>query len=86
MSLMTFHPVPARPTAAAGVERAGALDADWLRQAHRRLSQTLPPDSPYHAAGRESFFAAAAELLRGARQTSPEDSAMQAWLRQSSHS
>lgn len=57
-----------------------------LGEAHRRLSERLPSDSPYHAAGRQSFFAAAAELLRGARHTSPEDSAMHRWLRRPHHS
>lgn len=47
--------------------------------AHRRLSEHLPPDAPYHAAGRESFFAVAGELLRAARQTPPEQSAMRRW-------
>lgn len=50
-----------------------------LGEAHRRLSRYLPADAPYHAAGRNSFFAAAAELLRGARRTSPEQSAMRRW-------
>lgn len=47
--------------------------------AHRRLSELLPANSPYHAVGRNSFFAAAADLLRGARQTPPEHSAMPQW-------
>lgn len=54
--------------------------------AHRRLSERLPPDSPYHAAGRRSFFAAVAELLRGARQTSPAQSAMSEWRHKPSRS
>lgn len=52
-----------------------------LGEAHRRLSERLPPDAPYHATGRDSFFAAAADLWRAAGRTSPEQSAMRRWLR-----
>lgn len=50
-----------------------------LGKAHRRLSKQLPPDAPYHASGRESFFDAAAELLGSALRTPPEKSAMARW-------
>ncbi len=50
-----------------------------MGEAHRRLSAQLPADCPYHATGRESFFAAVGELLGGARRTSPEQSAMRRW-------
>jgi fatty acid desaturase len=52
-----------------------------LGKAHRRLSEQLPPDSPYHATGRNSFFAAAADLWRAAARTTREQSAMPRWLR-----
>ena len=52
-----------------------------LGKAHRLLSEQLPPDSPYHATGRNSFFAAAADLWRSAMRTSREQSAMPRWLR-----
>jgi fatty acid desaturase len=52
-----------------------------LGKAHRRLSESLPPDAPYHAAGRETFLAALAEVWNSARRTSPEESAMRRWLR-----
>lgn len=58
-----------------------SLPYHHLGEAHRRLSERLPPDAPYHAAGRASFFAAAGELLASARQTPPADSAMRRWLR-----
>lgn len=57
-----------------------------LGVAHRRLSERLPLDSPYHAAGRRSFFAAVAELLNGARQTSPQHSAMPRWRHETGRS
>lgn len=50
-----------------------------LGEAHRRLSERLPPDAPYHATGRDSFFAAVAELWRSARRTPREDSAIDGW-------
>jgi len=50
-----------------------------LGEAHRRLSSALPPDSPYHGTGRDSFFAAVGELLAAARNTRAEDSAMTRW-------
>jgi fatty acid desaturase len=50
-----------------------------LGEAHRRLSSGLPPDSPYHGTGRDSFFAAVGELLAAARDTRAEDSAMTRW-------
>jgi fatty acid desaturase len=52
-----------------------------LGEAHARLSRGLPPDAPYHASGRASFFAAAAELWRAAGRTPREQSAMLRWLR-----
>jgi fatty acid desaturase len=52
-----------------------------LGKAHRRLSDNLPADAPYHAAGRDSFFAALSEVWNSARDTSPEQSAMSGWLR-----
>lgn len=57
-----------------------------LGKAHRRLSERLPADSPYHAVGRDSFFAAVADLLRGARNTPPEHSAMPRWRHKPSRS
>lgn len=51
-----------------------------LAEAHRRLSEHLPADAPYHAAGRDSFFAAFAEVWNAARNTAPENSAMSRWL------
>lgn len=50
-----------------------------LGKAHRRLTESLPADAPYHATGRESFLEAVAELWNSARQTPPEDSAMRRW-------
>lgn len=52
-----------------------------LGKAHRRLSEKLPADSPYHATGRTSFFAATADLWRAAARTTREQSAMPRWLR-----
>ena len=52
-----------------------------LGKAHRRLTRVLPPDAPYHATGRESFFQALGDLLRGAMATPAERSAMRAWTR-----
>lgn len=56
-----------------------ALPYRNLGEAHRRLTERLPPEAPYHATGRASFFAAASELWRSARQTPREDSAMCRW-------
>lgn len=56
-----------------------ALPYHNLGIAHRRLTERLPPDSPYHATGRASFFAALAELWSGASRTSRADSAMPRW-------
>jgi fatty acid desaturase len=56
-----------------------ALPYHNLGVAHRRLSEGLPPDAPYHATGRANYFAAVAELWRGARRTAREDSAMPRW-------
>ncbi|MGH8665430.1 MAG: fatty acid desaturase family protein [Burkholderiales bacterium] len=50
-----------------------------LGKAHRRLNALLPREAPYHATGRRSFFAALAELWRGAKATSVERSAMRRW-------
>ena len=50
-----------------------------LGKAHRRLSQLLPRDAPYHATGRASFFAAVGELWRAARATPDASSAMHRW-------
>ncbi|HKY91219.1 MAG TPA: fatty acid desaturase, partial [Nevskiaceae bacterium] len=52
-----------------------------LGEAHRRLSERLPPDAPYHAAGCDSFFAAVAALWTASRSTAREDSAMRRWQR-----
>ena len=50
-----------------------------LGEAHRRLSAHLAADASYHIANRDSFFAAVAELWRGARRTSRQESAMHRW-------
>lgn len=52
-----------------------------LGKAHARLSRELPPDAPYHATARSSFFAAAADLWRAAARTARGESAMPRWLR-----
>ncbi|HLS87717.1 MAG TPA: fatty acid desaturase [Burkholderiales bacterium] len=52
-----------------------------LGEAHRRLTERLPREAPYHGTARTSFFAAVAELWRSAAATPAERSAMQAWLR-----
>ena len=52
-----------------------------LRKAHRRLSELLPRDAPYHTTGRHSFFAAVTELWRAAKATPVEQSAMPRWVR-----
>lgn len=57
-----------------------------LGKAHKRLSRALPPDSPYHSTGRNSFFETVAELWRAARKTSPQDSAVHIWRKQISAS
>ncbi len=57
-----------------------------LGKAHRRLSERLPSDSPYHAAGRRSFFAAVGELLSGARHTPSQHSAMPRWRHETGRS
>jgi fatty acid desaturase len=51
-----------------------------LGKAHRRLSTLLPRDAPYHATGRQNFFAVLAELWRAAMTTPVEQSAMRRWL------
>ena len=56
-----------------------ALPYHNLGKAHRRLTERLPADAPYHAADRANFFAVIAELWRSARQTSSGDSAMPRW-------
>lgn len=53
-----------------------------LGKAHQRLSKALPPDSPYHATCRSSFFATTAELWRSAVKTAPQDSAIPRWREQ----
>ena len=53
-----------------------------LGEAHRRLSEALPPESPYHASSRGSFFVTAAQLWRSAVQTTPENSAIPRWRQQ----
>jgi len=56
-----------------------ALPYHNLGTAHRRLTEQLPPDAPYHATGRASYFAVIAGLWRAARRTAREDSAMPRW-------
>ena len=56
-----------------------ALPYHNLGIAHRRLSEHLPPDAPYHATGRTNYFAVIADLWRAARRTAREDSAMPRW-------
>jgi fatty acid desaturase len=63
-----------------------ALPYHNMDTAHRRLMQRLPPEAPYRASNRESFFAAVSELWRASRQASPQQSAMQAWLRHAGRS
>lgn len=50
-----------------------------MGEAHRRLMQQLPSDSPYRQTNEVSFFAAVSQLWQGARTTSPENSAVRAW-------
>ncbi len=50
-----------------------------LGKAHTRLVSGLPDDSPYHRVNRDSFFQVVGELLRSARSTSGDASAMTAW-------
>jgi fatty acid desaturase len=50
-----------------------------LGEAHRRLSEQLPADAPYHATGRNSFFAAVAELWSSALRTPRTGSAILRW-------
>jgi fatty acid desaturase len=50
-----------------------------LGKAHARLVAQLPSDSPYHAVNCNSYFAAVANLLRAARRTLPQDSAIKFW-------
>lgn len=50
-----------------------------LGKAHRRLTEKLPADSPYHASSRSSYFGAVAQLLRSAQRTTPEHSAIPRW-------
>jgi fatty acid desaturase len=56
-----------------------ALPYHNLGMAHRRLTENLPPDAPYHATARANFIAVIAELWRAARRTAREDSAMPRW-------
>lgn len=56
-----------------------ALPYHNLGIAHRRLTERLPADAPYHASGRTNYFAAVAELWRSAKRTAREDSAMPRW-------
>ena len=56
-----------------------ALPCHNLGEAHRRLSNLLPPDAPYHATCRTDFFAVVAGLWCAARRTAGEDSAMPRW-------
>lgn len=50
-----------------------------LAEAHRRLSNRLPAESPYHGAGRQSFWAAAVELWNSAKDVDAQNSAMTTW-------
>lgn len=56
-----------------------ALPYHNLGRAHRRLTEKLPPDAPYHKAARANYFAVIAGLWRAARRTAREDSAMPRW-------
>ncbi len=56
-----------------------ALPYHRLGEAHRRLMQNLPPDAPYRASNRPSFFGAVGELWRSARNTPRAQSAMRRW-------
>jgi len=47
--------------------------------AHRRLIKHFPDGSPYSLANHESFFGVVGALLRGARSTRPENSAIAVW-------
>jgi fatty acid desaturase len=63
-----------------------ALPYHRLGQAHRRLMQGLPENSPYRLSNRHSFFAAVAELWQSASRTPEERSSMRAWTPDSGRS
>lgn len=50
-----------------------------LGKAHKRLSERLPPNCPYHLTSHHSYFSAVAKLWRGARQTRAGESAIDVW-------
>ena len=56
-----------------------AMPYHRLGEAHRRLMQNLPPDAPYRASNRSSYFGAVGELWRSARKTTRAQSAMRRW-------
>jgi fatty acid desaturase len=50
-----------------------------MGEAHRRLVEHFGDDSPYSRANHESFFRVVGDLLRGARRTPPDRSAIELW-------
>jgi fatty acid desaturase len=50
-----------------------------MGKAHKRLTARLPADCPYHATNQPSYFAAVAQLWRGARNTRKDESAVDIW-------
>ncbi|HMA11978.1 MAG TPA: fatty acid desaturase [Steroidobacteraceae bacterium] len=50
-----------------------------LGKAHKRLTERLPANCPYHATSCNSYFAAAGALWRGALHTSKDKSAVDIW-------
>jgi len=52
-----------------------------MGEAHRRLMARFGEDSPYASANHPSFFQVVGALLRGARRTRPDQSAIAAWRR-----
>jgi fatty acid desaturase len=52
-----------------------------MGEAHRRLMVHFGAESPYAKANHQSFFRVVGDLLRGARSTRPDQSAIAAWRR-----
>jgi fatty acid desaturase len=50
-----------------------------LGKAHRRLSEQLPANAPYHATSRNSYFTAVSDLWRKAGRVAHADSAIARW-------